>query len=155
MHKSTGCFSARKVFQIRTRKEIYKKSLETLPTSNGGNRKNNRGAGRGAACRLADFPQDAVCVQYGENFVSQEAGVLDRVQPGEKRIRQPWLNEVRFLRRHSRCFAVYPVRKLVWQGGVSGGARKSPKGAIIVHPRLLARAIEFLFLNSESFPVFS
>ena len=118
-------------------------------------KKNNRGAGRGAACRLADFPQDAVCVQYGENFVSQEAGVLDRVQPGEKRIRQPWLNEVRFLRRHSRCFAVYPVRKLVWQGGISGGARKSPKGAIIVHPRLLARAIEFLFLNSESFPVFS
>jgi len=155
MHKSTGCFSARKVFEIRTRKEIYKKSLETLPISNGVNKKNNRGAGRGAACRFADFPQDAVYVQYGENFVPQGAGILDRVQPGEKRIRRPWFNETKVLRRHSRYSAVYPARKLVWQGGISGGVRKSPKGAIIVRPRLLARAIEFLFLNSESFPVFS
>ena len=119
------------------------------------NKKNNRGAGRGAACRFADFPQDAVCVQYGENFVSQEAGVLDRVQPGEKRIRRAWLNETKVLRRHSRYFAICRAHKLVWQGGISGGVRKSPKGAIIVRPRLLARAIEFLFLNSESFPVFS
>src|SRR3989338_11383484 len=84
-------------------------------------KKNNRGAGRGAACRFADFPQDAVYVQYGENFVPQGAGILDRVQPGEKRIRRPWVKETKDLRKHSRYSAVYPARKLVWQGVISGG----------------------------------
>jgi len=129
----------------------YGKTL--LETKN--HKKNIRGAGRGAVCRFADFLQDAIYVQYGENLAPQEADVLDRVQPEKKRIRLPWPSETRVLQRHSRCRAIYPVRELVWQNGIAGGVRQSSRGATISRPRLLARAIGFLFLNFGFFPVFS
>ncbi len=52
----------------------------------GNHMKNNHGAGREAACRLADLLQDAECVHRGERYAKLWADVLSHSPQGAKKI---------------------------------------------------------------------